>query len=183
MLDDQLADRAIAGNDVDDTGRQPGPVGELGEQQCRQAGVFGRLQHHCVTRGQRRCQFPSQHQQGEIPGNDLAGNAQRLLAGELVFEQLGPAGVVVKMASHQGHVDIAAFANRLAVVQRLEHRQQAGLALHHAGQGIERPGPAAAQPGPGRLRFPGCRHGALDVGLRGLGDLGELFVTGRIMAI
>ncbi len=115
--------------------------------------------------------LPRQHQQREVPRDDLAADAERLAVRAVRLSmQLRHAGVVVEMPRDQRDVDIAAFADRLAVVQRLQHREQARVLLHQPRQGIEVPRPARARPGlrPFRLRRAGGGDGGVDVRLRGL---------------
>ncbi len=50
---------------------------DLGEGERGQRRVFGRLQHHRVAGGQRRRDLPGQHQQREVPRDDLAADADR----------------------------------------------------------------------------------------------------------
>ena len=76
--DQRLPGRAGAGDDVDDAGRQVGLLADLGEEQRGQRRGLGRLEHDGVAAGQRGGDLPGQHQQREVPGDDLAGDAQRL---------------------------------------------------------------------------------------------------------
>ena len=59
------------------------------------------------------------------------------VARELALDQLGPAGVMVEVAGDQRDVDVARFADRLAVVQRLQHGEEALVLLHLAGERVE----------------------------------------------
>ena len=68
---------AGAGDDVDDARRQVGLLADLGEQQRGQRRGLGRLEHDGVAAGQRRGDLPRQHQQREVPRDDLAGDAER----------------------------------------------------------------------------------------------------------
>src|SRR5579864_29261 len=45
------------------------------------------------------------------------------IAGKFVFEQLRPPGVIIKMPRDQRYVYIAAFADRLTIIERLQHRK------------------------------------------------------------
>ena len=58
-------------------GRQVGLLADLGEEQRGQRGGLGRLEHDRVAGGQRRGDLPRQHQQREVPRDDLAGDAER----------------------------------------------------------------------------------------------------------
>ena len=68
---------------------------------ARERSLFGHLQHHGAARGQRRRELPGRHQQREVPGNDLAHDADRLRP---------RIGVVLH-------------------ARRVEHRERDGLAL------------------------------------------------------
>ena len=59
------------------------------------------------------------------------------IAGQLALHQLRPAGVIVEVAGDQRDVDVARLADRLAVVQRLQHGEQARVLLDLAGNGVE----------------------------------------------
>jgi hypothetical protein len=86
---------------------------------------------------ERRRDLPGQHQQREVPGNDLADDADRRQPRELAVAQLRPARVVVEVARDERDVDVARLADRLAVVERLEHREQARVLLHLARDRVE----------------------------------------------
>jgi hypothetical protein len=90
-----------------------------------------------------------------------------------VVELVGPARVVEEPGRHQRDVDVARLADRLAVVERLEHRQLAGALLQDAGDPEE---VLAALPG--RMfdqdrSWPARRATAGPTSPAGLGDLGE----------
>ena len=88
-----------------------------------------------LPHGQRRRDLPRQHEQREVPRDDLAGDAERLgsLAEAGVLELVGPAGVVEEVRRGERDVDVARLADRLAVVERLEHRELAGALLQDPG--------------------------------------------------
>ena len=81
MRDERRARRAVAGDDVDDARRQARLDADFGERQRRQRREFGGLQHHRIAGGQRRRDLPGEHQQREIPRNDLPADADRPLPG------------------------------------------------------------------------------------------------------
>ncbi len=103
--------------------------------QRRDRGRFGRLQHHRVPAGQRRGDLPRGHEEGEIPRDHLRRDPERggLPAGEGILELVGPARVMEEMRRDQGQVEIAALADRLAAVHRLEHGEFASLLLEEPG--------------------------------------------------
>ena len=109
-------------------------------------GVFGGLQHHGIA-GRPAPARPSRPASAagkfhgitcpQTPCGSAPGNRRR--------RSVGPAGVVIEMADDQRNVDVAAFADRLAVIQRLQHRQQAGVLLDMAGQRVKMPRPVMAR--------------------------------------
>ena len=93
---------AVAGHDVQHARRQTRPsAADLGEQQRRQRCELGWLEDHRIAHRQRRRDLPGQHQQREVPRDDLPHHAHRLVPGQLVSHQLRPAGVIREMARHQ----------------------------------------------------------------------------------
>ena len=75
---------------------------------------------------------------GKFQGMIWPDHADRhLIGGNSRSCNCGPARVMIEMSGGQRHVEIAGLADRLAVVERLQHRKQPGMALQHAGQCIE----------------------------------------------
>lgn len=103
----------------------------------RQRCQIGGLQHHGIA--SRKCwrDLPGQHQEREIPGDDLTANTDGRETMELVFHHFGPSGVMVKVAGDEWNVDITGFANRLAVVHRFQNGKEALALLYMTGNGIE----------------------------------------------
>jgi hypothetical protein len=177
VLDQRPTGLAGPGDDVDHTGRQVGLLADLRERQRGQRGGLRRLEHDRVAAGQRRCDLPGQHQQREVPRDDLGGHAERPgVRPEAGMSQfVGPAGVVEEMRRHQGHVDIARLADRLAVVDRLQHRQLTRPLLHDPGDPVQVLGPLPTRHGRPDVveRLPSRRDGRVDVFGRRLHDLGQ----------
>jgi hypothetical protein len=164
MGHDRLARAAIAGDDVDDAFRQSGLLADLAEEEGREGGVFGGFQNHRVARSQRRRDFPRQHQEREVPRDDLPADADGGVSGQFRVAQLGEPCVVVEMALRQGDIDIARLADRFAVVERFQHREEAAVFLQQAGQRIEvfRAG-VAGQLRPLGEGFCSGRYGGVDI--------------------
>jgi ParB family chromosome partitioning protein len=172
MLHQQRARAAVAGHHVEHARRQPGLRRQLGEQQRRERGELGRLQHHRVAERQRRCNLPGQHQQREVPRDDLPDHADRQLVGQRALLQLRPAGVMVEVARRQRHVDVARLPDRLAVIERLQHGEEPPVPLDHARERIEMPRPRLPPKLPPRtLRLARGRHRGAHIGLVALRDL------------
>src|SRR3954447_2413594 len=84
-----------------------------------------------------------------------------------------------EMPRDERHVDIARFADWLAVVERLEHGEEPAMALHHARERVQMPcPPAAAQREPAWLRGASGGHRGVDIGRLPWGDRGEPFSRG-----
>ena len=118
VLDQRAPRVAGAGDDVDDAGGQLGLLADLGEGQRGERRRLGRLQDDGVAAGQRRRDLPRQHQQREVPGDDLAGHAERLGVGPEAGpgQLVGPPGVVEEVRRDQRQVDVAGLLDGLAVV-------------------------------------------------------------------
>ena len=130
MLDQRLAGRAVAGDDVDHAGGQARFLANFREGQRRQRREFRGLQHDGVSGRQCRRNLPRQHQQRKIPRNDLPDDAAGHVLGKFLLQKLRPTRVMIEMPRDQRNVDVAALANRLAVVHRLEHREPPRMFLH-----------------------------------------------------
>ena len=180
------ADLARPGDDVDDARRQVGLAADLGEQEGRQRRRRGGLEDDGVAGGERRRDLPGEHQQREVPGDDLRRDAERArhAARERVLELVRPARVVPEVRGRERHVDVAALLDRLARVHRLEDRELAAALLEDAGDPEQVLGALAAgqvrpRPAAGAL---GGADGPVDVGGGGLGDERERELGGRVDA-
>ena len=80
VLDELRARAAVAGDDVDDPGRQLGLTEHVREQERRERSRLGRLQHDRVPGRERRRDLPGEHEQREVPRDDLPGDADAAAA-------------------------------------------------------------------------------------------------------
>src|SRR5882762_2475243 len=86
------------------------------------------------------------------------------------------------MPRYQRYVDIAALANRLAVVDRLQDREPPRVLLYLARERVQETGPCVrCQRLPTRQRGARRLDGRVHIGAAPLGDIGDLF-TGRRVA-
>src|SRR5438874_2283364 len=133
-LDDRGAGSTVARDDVDDAGRQLRLTQDVAEQERAERRRLGRLQDDGVPCGERRRDLPREHQQREVPGNDLARDADRPRppVRERVLELVRPACVVEEVRGREREVDVARLPDRLAAVQRFEHRELARPLLEGA---------------------------------------------------
>src|SRR5450631_1512049 len=174
MLYQSLAGRAIASHNVDDSGRQSGLLAKFREHKCGEGSKFGGFQDYGVSRRQCRRDLPRQHEKREIPRNNLTHDTTRLVAGELLLEQLGPTGVVVEVPRHERDVDVAALANRLAIVHGFKDREEPGVLLHQSRQSVEIASPSMRSEGSPLWRCSARRaNGSIDVSGPALGDRGQ----------
>ena len=133
---------AKAIDDVEHARRQQ-VADNLRQHQDRHRGLFGRLEHDAIAGRQRRRQFPHRHQDGEVPRNDLAHHAQRFveMIGDGVMVDLadraflgtGATGEIAEMVDRQRNIGMGRLADRLAVVDRLGHRDQIQIGFHPVG--------------------------------------------------
>jgi hypothetical protein len=140
--------QAEAVDDVEHARRQQ-VADELHQHQDRGRRLLGRLEHHAVAGGQRGRQLPHGHQDREIPRDDLADDAQRLV------EVIGD-GVVVDLADRaflraDAAGEIAEVVDRRAACRRPSSRGSACRCRW------SRPAPAARGSAPcGRRSCSGC---------------------------
>ena len=130
---------AVAGDDVHDPWRKLRLAADVGEEERGQRRRLRRLEHDGVPGRERGRDLPRDHQQREVPRDDLAGDAERLrlAARERVLELVRPARVVEEVRRREREVDVAALADRLAAVERLEHRELARALLDDAGDAVQ----------------------------------------------
>ncbi len=80
VLDERCAGAAVARHDVEHAGRQPRLVRQLREAERRERRELRGLEHHRVSGRERRRDLPRQHQQREVPRDDLADDAHGAVA-------------------------------------------------------------------------------------------------------
>ena len=138
-LDERGSGPAVAGDDVHDPRRELGLTEHVAEEERRERRRLGRLQHDGVPGGERGRDLPGEHQQREVPRDDLAGDSDRLRlpVRERVLELVRPARVVEEVGRRERDVDVARLADRLAAVQRLEHGELARPLLEEARDSVE----------------------------------------------
>lgn len=66
---------AKAGKQVEDTSREAGLLDELGENEGGEGSLLSSLHDDTVTGSQGRANLPGEHEQGEVPGDNLAADA------------------------------------------------------------------------------------------------------------
>src|SRR5208282_3501072 len=86
VLHQSLAGGTVAGDYVDYARGQGDLLANLGEGERGKRSEFGGLQHHGISGGEGRSNFPGEHEQGKIPGDDLPDDAAGGVAGELRLE-------------------------------------------------------------------------------------------------
>ena len=113
----------------------------------RGRGLLGGLENDAVSRGQRWRHLPHGHQDREIPGNDLADDAERLveMIGDGVVIDLADraflgadrAGEIAEMVDGQRNVGGHGLADRLAVVPGLGERKLLQIGFDPVGDLVE----------------------------------------------
>ena len=128
--------------------------------------------------------FHAQHQQREIPRDDLADDAERrdAAAGRDVVELVRPARVIEEMRRRHRHVEVARLLDRLAAVHRLGDGELARAILQQPRDAVEVfRALAAGHLAPDVVERALRRLvGGVDIGGAGERDLGELLLVGRV---
>ena len=190
---------AVAGDDVDHAVRDARLGDQAREADRGQRRLLGRLHHHGVARGQRRPELPRGHQQREVPGDDLADDADRLaqrVGVEVRARHVGhrdvdrvaldlgrPAGHVVEQVRRQRDVRAEGDGVGLAVVQALELRQLLGVLEDQVADAPDDPAALRrrdAAPGALVEGLPGGPDGAVDVLGIALGHVRQRLAGGRV---
>ncbi|MDT4842497.1 hypothetical protein FQZ97_764040 [compost metagenome] len=188
--------RAHTGHHVEHARGQPGLVGDTRQFQGSQRGQFGRFQHHAAAGSQGRGDFPGGHQHGEVPGDDRAGHAHRLFAGQraealvsqghglllVAVEVLGQIGIEVEAAG--GVADIPErLWQRLAVITDLQFGQLLLAVTNTLGNATQHGGASGAthlRPGALIEGSPGSAHRQIDVIGGGGGNAGNQLFAARV---
>jgi hypothetical protein len=137
-----------------------------------------------------RRELPRRHQNREVPGNDLADDAKRFMKmiGDSVVVYLGNAAFlgahgrseIAPVIDDERHVGIGGFADRLAVVERLDERQQFQIGFQLVGDLVEKRRPLLhGGLAPGFLRRMRGVERKFDIGRGGARYLTELLAGDR----
>src|SRR5580700_10892809 len=184
MLNQRFAGQTVAGHNVDHAGWKLNFLADFRKCKRSQWGEFGWLQNDGVSRHQRGCDLPRQHEQRKVPRNDLTHNTASNIVGKFLLQQLRPARMIIKMPHDQRNVEVAALANRLSVVHGFEHGQAARMPLHLSREGVEVTGPGVRTE-----RLPTGKGGAggfdrsVNVGGRSFCNTGKLFSGRRVSGV
>src|SRR5437016_6737391 len=168
---------AVAGDDVHDARRQLGlPDHVAGQERRQRCGLRG-FEHDSITCRQRGRDLPREHEQREVPRDDLTGHAEgpRRAMREGVLELVRPPRVIEEVRRSERKIDVARFADRLAPVHRFEYSELTRALLKDARDPEEVLGALAgtdARPAFGIRRARGF-YRPVDIRLAGLRDLGE----------
>ena len=147
---------AEAVDDVDDAGGEAGLDGQLADPQGGQRRLLGGLHHDGVAAGQGRAPLPGEHQQREVPGDDLADDADRLAQrvrqeaaahrDGLALDLVGPAGVVAQRVDDalpcrrcESVIVLPQLSDSSAASSSALLLDEVGQLEHAAGRGRRRP--------------------------------------------
>ena len=174
LLDERGSRAAVPGDHVEHAGRKTDSGGEFGEGERRERCELGGLEDDGVPGGEGGRDLPREHQQREIPRDDLPHDPDRYLAGHLPLEQLCPACVVIEVPHDERDVDVPRLADRLPVVQGFQYGKQPGFPLQATGDRIQVAGAAVSrEPAPGWKCQSRRGHGGFHVRRASLCDPGQ----------
>ena len=126
--DQRRPGRAVAGDDVDHARRQP-RLAQISAKASAVSGVNSAgFSTTVLPQASAGAIFQASISSGKFHGMICPQTPTGPRAGKLAGDQLGPAGVMVEMARDERNVDVARLADRLAVVEALQHGEEA-LAL------------------------------------------------------
>ncbi len=164
MSDNHLTNGAVPGDNIHHALRQTSLATDVSKKKRGQRCIFGRFQDHCVAHRDGWRDFPREHQQGEIPWNDLPTDAQRFAVWQFLIHQLGHTCVVIEVPLRKRYVDVPRLADRFAVVQRFKNGKQPRVFLQKPRDGIDVPrAPCAAELLPFALRRTRRSHRSIDI--------------------
>ena len=183
---------AEARHDVERAVGQAGFLGDLGEGDGGEAGLFGRLQDDGIAHCERAADRAAEHLHGVVPRDDVAGNAMRLaqrvdgvaieIGDSLAHDFVGGAAVKFHIAG-EGESIGARLLQRLADIQCFYAGEIVDALEHEASD----TGKDAAAFGGGRLApragEGGLRggDGGIDVGFCAARDAGEFGAGGWVL--
>lgn len=163
-----------ARNDVDNTGGETSLDDEVADVETAERGLLCGLHDDGVTGGQGRADLPGKHEQGEVPGDDLAADTDGLVAGigeglvvgvdDFALDLVGPAAVVSEAPGSVGDVCLG-HGQGLAVVEGLDGGNDLDVSLEQVGELGQHAAPlAGGDLSPGTLDgSTGSRNCSVDV--------------------
>lgn len=156
-------------------------ITNFGEEEGGEGRKFGGFEDDGIAGGESGGNFPTEHEEGEVPGNDLSAYTNWLIAREFFGGELGPSGMVVKMSSDEGDVDVAGFADGFSVIEGFEDSEEASVLLDLSRDCVEVFGAALWVEGlPGGEGGLGGLDGLIDMLGGGLGNLSEFCAIGGV---
>jgi len=127
--DGSTGDLSETRNDVDDTGREAGLLAKSGSVETRQGSLFGGLDNDGVATGNSGTNLPSPHEKGEVPGDNLTTNTNRLFSDvvegigagvdNLTLDLVCPTTIVSQAARGSSNITLC-HGESLSVVERLD---------------------------------------------------------------
>lgn len=179
---------AETGEDVDDSWREARLDDELGGIEGGERGLFRGLEDDGVSGGDDGADFPGEHEQGEVPRDDLATDPNGLVAGvvegfrvgvdDLAVDLIGPTTVVPDASGRVGDVDLGDGVG-LAVVEGFDGSEDVAVLFHQVSQLDKHAAPVSRGdmlPGPVE-GGPGSSDSDIDVLLGGLVDGSDGFLV------
>ena len=149
---------------------------QLGDPERAQRRQLGRLEDHGVAGGERRAHLPAAEHEREVPRHDLADDAERLAEhvvqetrldrDHVALDLVGHAAEVAERRRGPHDVEVAAVADRVARVERLDASRARRPRASIASASLQQQPAAGRRPAarPRRERRRGRLDGPVDVG-------------------
>lgn len=190
---------AVAAEDIDNTGGKACFLDEFGDVKGRQRSLLAGLEDRDASGGKAGAELPCEHEEGEVPGDDLAAHADGLVVGHgeevavdghgLALDLVGPASVVAEAVDDEVEVSgrsvcFAVSGVRFAVVQRLELAKVRAVSFNEISKLVQQVAAAGCVHGPpGRAEGKGGAGSVdseVDVSFIGLLHLADDLFGGRV---
>ena len=166
----------------------------LGERQQAQRSAGRRVDNDGTACGECGRDFPSRHQEGEVPRDNLTDDADGFAQddrqvfgvklGGGAFFAADHAGKVAEMVGSQRDVGGAGFADGFAVVQRFLQGEQFQVVVNHIGDFVEYGGAFGGGGfAPCFERFLRGGDGGIHIGVGRVGEFRQYFAVGGIVRI
>ena len=127
MRDQRRPGGTVAGDDVDDARRKIGFLNDLRQRQRASASVVSAgLSTIVLPHASAGASFHAAMSSGKFHGTICPGNADRFgiaSRAQRPFKFVGPAGIVEEVRRGSRDVEVARLFDRLAAVERLQHRK------------------------------------------------------------
>lgn len=185
--------QSVTVDDVENTLGKTGFEGESGDSESSERSHLGGLEDDTVSSSKGGSELPGEHENGEVPGNDLSNNTDGLVSGvshlrgvdvdDLSSVLVSETSVVPQASSSLGNIEPFGDREGLSVIQRLESRQlvEVGLdQLSELHQNLSSSSTGDVLSPDGLVGLLSGINSEVDISRVSLGDRGDDLSVGRV---